>query len=168
MTLLGLPTSTPKTEVTLGVPSASTKHEPGISRFCPLLQSPSEGVAEITTGALIPRSIGHVSVCVNGPKTLSSLSPKVLVNVIVVGPPQHAKGNAVPGVEVSTGIVACRRSRFTTVMFLNGIDRSDMPSPLASQAIAMEVGVKPHPTKSSVTSQSAFMIPTVDRSGTAG
>src|SRR5712692_3369158 len=168
MTLLGLPISTAKTDVTLGFPSASRKHDPGINRFCPSAQSPSEGVAEITTGALIPRSMEQVSVSVKGPKTLSSPAPTVLVSVILVTPPQQASGKAVPGVDASAGIVAWKKSRLITVMFFSGIVRSDTPSPFVSQPSVTEVGVNSQPMKSRVTSHSAFMIPTVDRSGTAG
>jgi len=99
---------------------------------------------------------------------LSSPALTVLVNVIVATPPQHARGKAVPGLETSTGIVACNKDLLTTVMFFKGTTRSGTASPLESQPSVIEVGVNPHPIKSSVTSQSAFMIPTLDCTGTSG
>src|SRR6185503_14273093 len=111
-TLFGFPNSTPNTDVTFAVPFGSTKHAPDINRSCADVQSPSDGVTDITTGALTPRSITHVVVRVNGPKTLLSPPVNVVVNVRFANPPQHVNGNAVPVNPIAPGADSVPLTRF--------------------------------------------------------
>src|SRR5262249_11802421 len=169
ITWLGLSRSTAKIEFTFATLSGRRKHEPTICKFCGTEQSPSTGVAEMTTGALKPRSIVAVCVWVKGPYMLSSPAETVLVKIKVAWPPQHAKGNAVPGsCGDNDGSVAFTSSGSTTVMSLNGITASGTPSPLTSHVNTMDVGVNPHSMNPSVTSHKALIMPFIEPDPTAG
>jgi hypothetical protein len=139
--------STANTDVTFVVPFGSRKQLPLITKSWQLLQSNGpDGDAEITTGALNPRSSVQLILLVKPPpgNTLKMLlfpALNVTVFVSVANPPQHAVGNAVPGrVGVSTANVPWIRFAFTGVTFVNGVPgsfpgtpRSNTPSPFESQ-----------------------------------
>jgi len=131
--------STANTDVTFVVPFGSMKQLPVINRSWQLLQSNGpEGDAEITTGALNPKSNTHVVLRVNPPvdsrlKMLLLPALNVTTSVSVANPPQHASGNAVPGNPGCTASVPWIRFWFTGVTFDNGIARSGTPSPFVSQ-----------------------------------
>jgi len=133
--------STANTDVTFVVPFGSMKQLPVINRSWQLLQSNGpDGDAEITTGALGPKSRLHVMLRVNPPvcsrlKMLLLPALNVTTFVSVANPPQHASGNAVPGNPnpVSDASVPWIRFWFTGVTFDNGIARSGTPSPFVSQ-----------------------------------
>src|SRR5215510_3600776 len=100
---------------------------------------------------------------------LSSPALTCKVRVMLAGPPQHVSGNAVPdSCGESAGLVASTRNLLTILMFVSGIATSGTPSPLASQLMVTEVGPNKQPTMSSLTSQSALMIPMVDCDCTGG
>src|SRR5215207_4795830 len=89
-TLFGFPCSTAKTLVTppmmFGPPATNCvkeKQAPLMSRFCKTPQSPSDGVTEITTGALVPRFKAQVVALVKAPNSLLSPAEKVVVTVTV-------------------------------------------------------------------------------------
>src|SRR5205085_10963450 len=169
MTLAGLPRSTAYTAVTFGLPSPSRKHAPGMMRFCATAQSRLPGEAEITTGARCPRSIGTVWVIVKVPKTLLSPSVTVTLKTALAAPPQQASGNGVPGsAGPSAGSVARTSKGLMTVTSLSGINNSGTPSALVSQTMLIEPGKGLQPTKFKVTSQSALMMPTVERGAGTG
>src|SRR5262249_35025068 len=103
-----------------------------------------EGVTEKMTGALSPRSSGHVVVRVNPPalrrlNTLLSPAVKVVVTVNVANPPQQAAGNPehfrLPG----SATVPCSRFALTGVTLVSPTNRSGTPSPLVSQFSVMAV-----------------------------
>src|SRR6185503_8681610 len=122
--------------------SASKKHEPTTIISCSTEHKLSEGEAETTTGALMPRSIWQTCVCVNGPNELSSPPVTVRLKIMLATPPQQASGKAVPGsCGESAGIVACNNSLFTMVIFLSGMISSGTPSAFPSQTISIFVGV---------------------------
>lgn len=171
------------------VPASSVKqkHAPEINRFCSIEQFPSDGVTLNTTGALVPNANEHVVVRVNAPKMLLSPIENVVVTVIVAAPPQHASGNAVPGLLASAGIVALTRLQFTGVTLVNNRTDSGIPSPFVShvsvaavvtvfpgrcsgipvsvwnpwQMIVVSFGKNPHPTRFNCTAHNAFTIPVV-------
>src|SRR5436853_3436021 len=139
ITLFGFAASTANTDVTFAVPFGRMKHAPVMMMSCGFAQSTGpDGDAEITTGALRPRSSTHVVVRVNPPvvsrlKMLLLPAVNVTVAFIVAKPPQQVSGKAVPG---SCGTSDCNvpRTRFglTGVTAVNGIARSGTPSPLVS------------------------------------
>ena len=161
------------------------KHAPDISRSCRIPQFPSDGVTLYTTGALVPRFNEHVVVRVNGPKMLLSPAENVVVTVTVAGPPQHASGNAVPGIVASGFNVPLTRLQFNGVTAPNAIVASAIPSPFVSHAsvaavvtvfpglcsgtpvsvanpwqmIVVSFGKNPHPTRFNCTAHSAFISP---------
>jgi hypothetical protein len=137
-TLFGFPRSTANTDVTFGV-SLIMKHEPLINKSCGIAQSPVDGVAENTTGARIPKSIGQVVVLVNGPKMLLSPDEKDVLTTIEPTPPQQAGGKAVPGKFGSVGKVPVIRLLLTGVTSVNGMVVSGKPSPFVSHVTATNV-----------------------------
>ena len=136
-----MPDSTANTEVTFAVPLGRMKHAPLINRSCATLQSPVDGVTEIITGALNPRSSAHVVVRVNPPtcgitlKMLLLPAENVVVNVNVPNPPQQVSGNAVPMKPVAAGAVNVPLTRLMLVgvTTVNAVKLSATPSPLVSQ-----------------------------------
>src|SRR5437868_4058250 len=141
ITLFGFAASTANTDVTFAAPFGRMKHAPVMMMSCGFAQSTGpDGDAEITTGALRPRSSAHVVVRVNPPTCASTLKMLLLpaVNVVtevnVATPPQQVSGKTVPG---SCGVNDCNvpRTRFglTGVTPVNGIARSGTPSRLVSQ-----------------------------------
>jgi hypothetical protein len=189
ITLFGFPLSTANTDVTFAVPFGSTKHAPDINRSCAVEQSPSDGVTDITTGALTPRSITHVVVLVNAPNRLLSPAVNVVVNVRFANPPQHVNGNAVPTKPGAAGPdnVPLTRFLFNGVTAVNGIVKSGTPSAFVSQitdsalvtvfpgrcsgtpvsalkpwhTVVVSLGINAHPTKFNCTLHTALMIPEV-------
>src|SRR5690349_3283355 len=131
MTLLALPTSTANTLVTFVAPTqtapgpndGNTKHAPLINRSCVTAQLPSDGVTEMMTGALTPKSIVQFAVRVNAPKTLLSPAVNVVVSVRFAKPPQHASGNAVQPKPVAPGALSVPRTRLMLfgTTFVSGI-----------------------------------------------
>jgi hypothetical protein len=121
------------------------KHAPEISRsWNPTAQFPSDGVTLKTTGALVPKFNEHTVVLVNGPNALLSASVNVVVIVTVAGPPQHASGNAVPGLLANGANVPLTRLQLTGVTFANAIVASAIPSPFVSHvSVAAVVTVFP-------------------------
>jgi hypothetical protein len=138
--------SNANTDVTFGTPLIK-KHAPVINMSCGTEQLPFDGVAENTTGALVPRASAHVTVLVNGPNALLSPAVNVVVIVIVPAPPQHAAGNPLVGVvpnDADTGIAAVSRLQLTGVTFTSATVVSAIPSPFVSQAnVAAVVTVLP-------------------------
>ena len=150
MTLAGLPDSTANTDVTLVVlppkEVGNTKHAPLINKSCGVEQSPSEGVIEMVTGALTPRSMTQVVVLVNGPKMLLSPSVNVVINVKFAKPPQQDSGKAVPTNPVAPGAanVPLTKLMFNGVTDVNAVVVSGIPSPLVSHTnLKAEVTVLP-------------------------
>jgi hypothetical protein len=188
-TLFGFPLSTPNTDVTFAVPFGSMKHAPDINRSCAVVQSPSDGVTDITTGALTPRSITHVVVLVNGPNTLLSPAVNVVVNVRFAKPPQHVNGNAVPVNPDDAGPASVPLTRFLLIGLtaVSGIVKSATPSAFVSQitanaldtvlpgrcsgtpvsalkpwhTVVVSLGINAHPRKFNCTLHTALMIPEV-------
>jgi hypothetical protein len=110
------------------------KHAPLISTSCRIPHGPLDGVTEKTIGALVPKFSEQVAVLVNGPNTLLSPAENVVVISIVAGPPQHASGNAVPGLVEITFKVALTRLQLTGVTAPSTIVASGIESPFVSQA----------------------------------
>ena len=131
--------STANTDVTFVVPFGNMKQLPVTSRSWQLLQSNGpDGDADITTGALSPKSIGQVVVLVNPPvdnmlKMLLLPAVNVTVLVNVANPPQHANGNAVNG-SCGPNVANTPVTRFllTGVTLVNGIAKLGTPVPLVS------------------------------------
>jgi hypothetical protein len=142
ITLVTVPT------IGFGVPPGfacvKQKHAPEINRSCSIPQFPSDGVTLNTTGALVPNATPHVDVLVNGPNTLLSPAVNVVVTVIVAFPPQHASGNAVPGLLASGTNVVLTRLQLTGVTLPNTIVASGTPFPSVSHiSVAAVVTVFP-------------------------
>src|SRR5258706_14877283 len=140
MTLFGFPDSTANTDVTLVVlpPNAvgNTKHAPLINKSCDTAQSPCEGVTEMITGALTPRSMTQTAVLVNGPKMLLSPAVNVVVNVKVAKPPQQLNGKAVPMKPACPGAASVPLTKLMLigVTLTKAVVVSTTPSPFVSQA----------------------------------
>jgi hypothetical protein len=161
------------------------KHAPVTNKSLRPAHCAFDGVTLKTTGALVPSATAHVVVLVNGPNTLLSPAPNVVVTVITPGPPQQADGNPVPGMLANTGIVAVTRLQLTGVTFTNDTNDSAIPSPFVSQLsvaavdtvlpgrcsgtpvsaskpwqmVVTSFGKNPHPTMFNGTWQIAFTSP---------
>jgi hypothetical protein len=143
--------STANTDVTFTVPFGRMKQLPGIVISCPAEQSISDGVADITTGALCPKSNPHENDSWNPPldsrlKMLLFPAENVVVVVNVASPPQHAVGtigNPVPG-DCDVGLMhPCTRFPFTGVTFVRLITTSGVSSPVAHDSVIVVVTVFP-------------------------
>src|ERR1051325_7988040 len=154
-----------------------------------MAQSPVDGVTEITTGALTPRSITQVEVKANAPKMLLSPAVNEVVNVRFANPPQQVNGKAVRTKPPAPGAdnVPLTRLMLFGVTLVKAVDVSGMPSPFVSQInaraeltvlpgrcsgtpvsdenpwqiVVTSFGMKKQPRKFNCTLHTALMIPEV-------
>src|SRR5262249_49591848 len=184
------PTGTKLTLVTAGVPSGKQKQAPDIRMSCDTAQfTLPDGIAENTTGALVPSANTQLVTLVNGPQKLLSPPVNVVTSVRIPVPPQHTDGQLLLN---STGAasVPVIRLQLTGVTLVNatiGTPAVGTPAPVTSHAtvaavvttlpgrlsgmpvssenpaqiVVVSFGKNPHPIMFNGTLQIELMIPVV-------